>query len=223
MGLSNRNITDFNREYEFKLWLREEEELRKPRKGAVVKSILFYGFLLAMVTAAFFFSNTQGGKQIGPFAYNNVLSESMQSVYPKGSLVVSWAVKSVDELSAGLADGTDIVFLKEDGQIVVHRIIEIMDNYEDSGLTAFRTQGVENDLPDSWVTYAGNVVGKVIWHLPYLGGVLAFIADNLLWVILSIVVIFSIIALLRFVFGKEDTPQSADGIVNNQQAEREKQ
>ena len=204
-GDSIRNANDFNREYMYRIWCGEVEAADKPRKGAVIKSVVFYAVLLAMIVLAFFYSgSSEPGKRFGSFAYNTVLSDSMQSVYPEGSLITSWAIKPGEPLKAGLEDGTDIVFLREGGATVVHRIIEIMEDYGDSGQRAFRTQGVDNPIPDTWITYEGNVIGRVTWHLPYAGNILAAIGANILWVVLIIAALILILTLFKTALKRQE-------------------
>ena len=204
-----RTVCDFNREYYYKLWQEEVAAMSKPRKGATIKSAVFYSVLLILVMLAFFYSgNRDPGKSFGPFAYNTVLTTSMQSVYPQGSLITSWEIGPNEQLSTGLYNGTDIVFVNENGQVIVHRIIEIMENYEETGQRVFRTQGVENPDPDPWLTGEINVIGRVTWHAPVVGGVMAMISANVLWVVLIIVVLSVLITLLQVVFRKEPMPVS---------------
>jgi signal peptidase len=199
-----RDANDFNQEYMYRCWQEEIEAAGQPQKGAAVKSIAFYGILIIMVTMAFFYStNSDPGKRFGAFSYNTVLTSSMQSVYPQGSLITSWAIKEGEPLQAGLGNGDDIVFVKEDETVVVHRIIEIMTDYEDTGQRAFKTQGVDNPTPDSWITYEGNVIGKVTWHVPYVGQGLLFISDNIMLVVGAIVAIAVLLALWQAALKKE--------------------
>jgi signal peptidase I len=200
-----RTVKDFNKEYLYRCWLEETKNAGRSTKGAAVKNILFYSALAVMVLLAFFYSgNRQPGKRFGPFAYNVVLTTSMNSVYPQGSLITSWAVKQNEPLEAGLANGTDIVFIKDDeGTVVVHRIIEIMEDYENSGQRAFRTQGVDNPSPDTWITYEGNVVGRVTGHVPYLGAVMMLVAENIFYVVGGIAVLAVLFALWKAALKKE--------------------
>jgi signal peptidase len=203
--VSVRTANDFNKEYLYGVWRAELEAANQPRKGQAVRNAVFYAALLGMVLFAFFYSGEENtGKSFGPFAYSRVLTGSMQSVYPKGSLITSWAVKPDEPLKAGLADGTDIVFTKEDGTTVVHRVIEIFDDYEDTGMRAFRTQGVDNPEPDAWITGEINVIGRVTWHVPYVGDALAFVAENIVWVAAILVVLFVIGTMLSFALRKEN-------------------
>jgi len=200
-----RTISDFNREYLYRCWVEEVEAARRPQKGRIIKSAAFYLMLTTVVLLAFFYAgNDEQGKRFGPFSYHVVLTNSMQSAYPQGSLIFSWAIRPGDSLAAGLAGGDDIVFVKEDGMLVVHRIIEVMPNYENSGMRAFKTQGTESALPDSWITFEGNVVGRVMGHIPVVGNFLIIIADNILWMVAIIIVICVIITLLKIAFAKEE-------------------
>jgi signal peptidase len=199
-----RTANDFNREYMFRNWIGETTISKQSPKGKPIKTAIFYTLLISAVLLAFFYSGSKGsGKTFGPFAYYTVLTTSMQDVYPQGSLVTSWAVKPNEPLQAGLESGSDIIFAKDDQTIVVHRIVEIMEDYEESGYRAFRTQGVNNPNPDTWITYEGNVIGRVTWHLPYAGNTLAMIAENLLWVIAGVVLLAFIATLLKVVFKKD--------------------
>jgi signal peptidase I, archaeal type len=201
----HRTINDFNREYLYKTWVEETEENRRPKRGSAIKSIAFYGALIAMILLAFFYSGSRdGAKRFGPFSYNTVLTGSMQSVYPQGSLITSWEIKKGEPLKAGLENGDDIVFVRENGDVIVHRIIEIIDNYEDTGQRAFITQGVNNSAPDNWITFEGNVIGRVTWHVPYVGNILQMISQNILIFIGIIVLITVILTLWKSVFKKEE-------------------
>lgn len=193
-----KTLTEFNRDYEYKAM---KKMFSSKPKGSPLKAAIFYAFLIIMVVLAFIYSgNEDAGKRFGPFSYNSVLSDSMDSVYPRGSLVASWELKPNEELKTGLDGGDDIVFVTKEGKVIVHRILEIKDDYEDSGQRGFVTQGVENPNPDASVTYEGNVVGKVIWNVPYIGGILGFIADHILYIGIGILGLFIIMGLLKAAF-----------------------
>jgi signal peptidase len=199
-----RTVEDFNREYLFEVWVAEEEEAARPRKGAAARNALFYLALAALVLLALFYSgNDSSAKRFGPFAYNTVVSGSMRSVYPKGSLITSWAVKPGEPLRAGLENGSDIVFVTAGERVVVHRVIEIVEDYEDSGQRGFRTQGVDNPSPDNWVIFEANIIGRVTWHVPYVGTAMAFVAQYVLWIIGLFAAICVIFLFWRYAFSKE--------------------
>ncbi len=198
-------LIEFNKQYDYLCFQEELEAEQKTTKGSIVKDTIFYGILVTAIIFAFIYSkNDEAGKRFGPFAYNTVLTGSMQSVYPKGSLVLSWALKPNEQLRTGLDIGDDIVFLIKGDTTVVHRILNITENYEDSGQRMFTTQGVENPAPDDYITYEDNVLGRVIFHIPYLGAMLAFIAEKMIWFIAGTIILFALSALLRIVFSDDD-------------------
>ena len=197
-----RTILDFNAEYSYNLWRCEMEKGKgKSSKRSVVKTVLFYLILVGLVLSAYIVVNSrESGKILGPYALSSVLTYSMDSVYPKGSLVVSKALEPEEPLAAGLDIGEDIVFTRSDGESVVHRIIGIEQDEEEAGKRYFFTQGVDNPEPDRESVHEDNVIGKVVWHMPGAGDVLLFISDNLLWIASGVVGFFILIALLKYLF-----------------------
>ena len=93
-----------------------------------------------------------------------VLSGSMGSVYPTGSLIY---VSDVDP--AALQVNDIITFRLKDGTIATHRIIEIVPDEEDSATLRFRTKGDKNDIADGALVAFEDVVGKPVFGIPYLG------------------------------------------------------
>ena len=145
----------------------------KRRIGRTVSAILFYGLLLCLVGGAFLLS--QGDKRpVFGYSFMNVITGSMQSVYPVGSLVV---VKEVD--SGAIRIGDDITFARKDETAVTHRVIDITEDYEGTGERGFETQGVDNDAPDFEIVRAVNVVGVVKTHVPKVGQWLEWLRGNL--------------------------------------------
>ena len=197
-----RDITDFNAEYAYKLWCKEREEALKPKKGSVLKSVLFYTFIIGLVLFAYLYSQGGGSKKLfGAYTMSNVITDSMRSVYPVGTLVVSRELEPNEPLSAGLAGGDDIVFSLDD-KFIVHRIIDIVDDPE-AGMRAFYTQGVDNPEPDRSVTYEDQIVGKVIWHMAGAGETLLFVSENIIFIVAAIVGVFLLIILLRMLFHRK--------------------
>ena len=65
----------------------------------------------------------------------------------------------------------------ENGQpdFITHRVVEVIET-DDGHL--FRTKGDANNAPDRQAVAAADVVGRVFFHLPYLGHALAFTTTN---------------------------------------------
>ena len=98
-----------------------------------------------------------------------VQSGSMEPDYHVGSLVY---VKPMD--STKLVVGDVITFRLSGSTLATHRIMEVV---EQDGEMAFRTKGDANDHPDNGLVKPSSVVGKVMFSVPYLGYVTAYIQN----------------------------------------------
>lgn len=90
-----------------------------------------------------------------------VLSSSMEPAYHTGSVIY---VRNTppDELEAG-----DVITFRLTGDsVATHRIVEVIGEGEQ---VRFRTKGDANDTADGGYIPAENVVGKVVFTLPFLG------------------------------------------------------
>lgn len=175
----------------------KEPEPKKKKKNKVISiilDILFYALLVALVAgAALFARQNQAQKNDGGifgYSYYQVLTTSMQSEIPQGSLVL--VHQGTDDIQVG----DDITFMVSETDVATHRCIEIVDDYNGTGMKAFNTQGVDNPHPDGH-TMENNVIGKVVFHVPYLGKILALIADNLVWFVIGMVSVMVLISALR--------------------------
>ncbi|MDD3360432.1 MAG: signal peptidase I [Hespellia sp.] len=158
-----------------------QEKKSVATKASLASDIIFYVALVAMVLCAVLFSkNGLGNNSLAGYQYFEVLTTSMQSVYPRGSLVLVKAVNS-DRLEVG----DDITFYRNSSTSVTHRIIEIQENYDGNGSKGFITKGVENADPDSGVVDEKNIVGKVIYSIPKVGATISWLGENL-WVLIAV-------------------------------------
>lgn len=96
-----------------------------------------------------------------------VQSGSMEPAYPVGALVY---VKETD--ASKLEAGDVITFEMGGGVRGTHRIIEVV---EENGTPAFRTKGDANEIADSSLVAASDLVGKVIFSIPNLGFLVSYI------------------------------------------------
>jgi len=94
----------------------------------------------------------------------SVLSGSMESVYPTGSLIY---IKDADP--AKLEVGDTITFKMESGIIATHRIIELVPDETDPAVIRFRTKGDENEIADGSLVEYDSVIGKPVFCIPLLG------------------------------------------------------
>jgi len=110
-----------------------------------------------------------GLKLFGLTPYS-VLSGSMESVYPTGSLIY---VKDVDP--ATLEVGDVITFQLAGETVATHRIIELVPDEADPETVRFRTKGDENEVVDGALVEYGNVIGQPVFCIPMLGFLAVYI------------------------------------------------
>jgi len=102
-----------------------------------------------------------------------IYSGSMVPAIPVGSVVVA---PSVDASDVEVGDVITFSTLAGEDKIVTHRVYEVVPN---DGLPMFRTAGDANAAPDGNAVLAENVIGKVWFHLPYLGYLSAYVRSSL--------------------------------------------
>ena len=170
---------------------------KKGRAGKIIGEVVFYGLLLLLIVAALFVRTTSDGapKSLAGYSGMIVLTESMQSEIPKGSLVIA---QQVDPETLQIGD--DITYMANQTTSVTHRIVGINENYENTGQRAFQTQGIMNDQPDSQPVPAVNVVGKVVFHSETLGVVASFIGSYWPLLLFAQAVVFVLIYVLGRIF-----------------------
>jgi len=151
------------------------KQVNKTRR--FITTALFYGLLFCLIGGAFFIS--QGTKMpIFGYSFMNVLTGSMQRELPQGSMIV---IKQVDPNTIQI--GNDITYMQDTDTAVTHRVIGIIENYENSGARGFETKGIENTVPDFEIVSAVNVVGVVKYHIPRVGAWLEWLRNNLILVL----------------------------------------
>ena len=97
-----------------------------------------------------------------------VQTESMQSSYPKGSLVGVWKVDPED-----ISEGDVISFVVSTDAVVTHRVVR-----NDTVNSEIYTKGDENDSEDSEPVAYENVLGKAVFCIPYVGYAVLFMKGN---------------------------------------------
>lgn len=146
----------------------------KAAKTNRVKAIWFYGvlFLLGLLILSLPQNQTSPRSVFGYSIYT-VWSGSMRSEMPEGSLIIT-RYMSPEEIQIG----DDVTYLRKDLKTVTHRVIEIHENYMDSGVRGFRTKGIDNPKPDDRIVHAENVLGVVVFHFAGAGMVLEYVRQN---------------------------------------------
>lgn len=93
-----------------------------------------------------------------------VLTSSMEPVYPAGTLVV---VKPTPPREIGIGDVLTYQLRSGEPILVTHRVIAIANNPD--GTRLFTTKGDANDVADADPVMEVQVVGTVMYAIPYMG------------------------------------------------------
>ena len=180
------------------IWSREPEPERGQEKtGGVWKTVsnaVFYAVLALIVVGAVIFSDQSNGRPFFGFSYFEVLSGSMESVIPRGSLVIAQHVPA-----AGIRPGDIVTFINSNEESITHGVLRVIPNFDGNGTLGFQTKGTDNPLPDEDIVGAGNVIGVVKLHVKGLGFPLRYVKDNIRYVFLfSILILLASIAVRVF-------------------------
>jgi len=185
----------------------KETDTTPQKKGSRIRSgiasLLFYILLAAALVGIFLVGSTADGspRNLLGFSAMTVLTRSMQSEIPQNSIILT---RHVDPTTIQVGD--DITYLMQNNTTITHRVIGIHENYENSGMRGFETQGLMNENPDAEIVLAVNVIGRVIFHSLIIGRVILFIRANVfLIVILGVLAIALSISLRFWLTGRKDT------------------
>ena len=164
-----------------------------------ILDILFYLVLVLMVVGAIIFSQEAlGNRTIGGRHFYEVTSTSMQSVYPKGSIVF---VRNIEPNA--LMVGDDIAFPNEDNEIIISHITEIKEEPDETNNQVFVTVGVDELAENSELVPANKVMGKVAGSIPFAGMIFNWVGNNL-WISFAVLGVILLVTLCVKIFGRKD-------------------
>jgi signal peptidase len=132
----------------------------------VAENLGFTFIMLFMIAAVLTFLAPHFGWRV-----DTVYSSSMEPELKVGGLVITRPVAG-----ESIEVGNIITFYSPlNQQLTSHKVIAV----EEGSPPYFRTKGDANEDGDSFLVPAQNVVGKVCFHIPYLGYVVHFIKTPL--------------------------------------------
>jgi len=143
------------------LWLEIRGNLAIGRSVKIVSGLL----LVALISLIFF---VLLAPHFG-FTFLTIMGDSMAPVLPAGSVTLVQPVESSD-IQIG-----DIIAYKsgsETSPLVTHRVIALI--YGEESLS-FQTSGDANEKPDRNLVSASKVIGKVVFHIPFIGFIMHFV------------------------------------------------
>ena len=171
--------------------------MEQPDKSAgikiisVIRTIIVYLLAIGIVIGAIMFAVSKSpAKSFFGYRYYTVLTPSMEPEYSVGDLVfVSLGDKD------NIKEGDVITFnpSKDSTAYLTHRVTKVIENYENTGVTCFKTKGDANKDEDSFLIESDRVIGKVKFSVPKVGYIIRFV--QLKWYIVLPLVIMLIILL----------------------------
>ncbi|MCS7120634.1 MAG: signal peptidase I [Nitrososphaerota archaeon] len=143
-----------------------------------------------------------------PYPLQTPISGSMEPTLKVGDLLIVKGVNAEDIVAAPKPTGDIIVFKKPGSpeELVVHRAVQ---KYMVGGKWYFRTQGDNNPYMDPWVVSEDQIVGKVIFSIPYLGYVKIYLGTPL-GMIINIILIILLLILENMTLSKRMKEESED-------------
>lgn len=152
------------------------------------------------------------GVRLVGFTPYTVLSGSMEPTYHVGSIIY---VSKIQPTDLKLMD--PVTYRSENGIVVTHRIIEIL-NPNDPEKLAFRLKGDANEIPDGAPIPASALLGKPLFSIPYLGYLSVFMKKP---AGLSVIVGICALAVLSSVLAEKPSQAQEEAGEASEEAEQE--
>ena len=128
---------------------------------------------LLLAVAALLFVFLAVGPRTGSYRTMTVVSGSMGSAYPKGSLLVATPERVHD-----VQTGDVISFYPPEGErrVVTHRVVRVLPDAEGTGQPVVETKGDANAAVDPWqARLEGDTAWRARFAIPYAGYALRFL------------------------------------------------
>ena len=140
------------------------------RAMRILSTIFTTTFILIFLLTLYFAINSRNadGVRFGPYIFLHVLSGSMEPTIRTGSLMLIKEVAAFEQLATG--DIVTYLPIVDRNALLTHRIISI-----DSNLQQFITRGDANETDDQHPVRFGQVAGRYVFAVPFLGALSSFL------------------------------------------------
>ena len=115
-----------------------------------------------------------------------VISDSMEPRLSKNDIIIVKKGYPNDKFKVG----NIITYKRKDGEIITHRIKEIISSNLQN---AYITQGDNNETPDEDVVTYEMIIGKVIYTMPNFGNILKLLKNKVFFILCIIVLVLIIL------------------------------
>ena len=168
-----------------------------------VANLAFMSLLLGLVAIL-------AANRLWKLDFRTVLSGSMERTIPVGSVVVVRPVKT-----ATIRPGDVVTFKlpEKPSLIVTHRVVEAF--APAGGTDTFRTKGDANASEDLELVPAQNVLGRAVFHVPYVGYLAQFARSRPGWLLLMvapafILVLIELVSVLKTIWATDKQPKARE-------------
>jgi len=174
----------------------------------IIETIVLYILSAIVIVGAVLFAvNTSPNKSIFGYRYYTVLTESMSPNYNVGDVVIVH-IEDADTISVG-----DVITFNPSSDseaYLTHRVTEKLQNYENSGVTCFKTKGDANSDEDGFLIDERRVVGRVTAGIPKIGYIIRFIQLRWYFTAAIVIMVIVLIKMLKayFSLSEEDSNES---------------
>lgn len=176
----------------------------------IVRKIIVYLFCAAIIIAALLFASSKTpNKTLFGYRYYTVITPSMTPAYCVGDMVLVKVVPA-DQIEVG-----DVITFNpssDSNAYLTHRVTQKLPDYQNTGVTCFRTKGDANDTEDSFRVDESRVIGKVTLRVPKLGYVIRFVQLRWYYILPLAVMLWLSLHLMKQYFKpqQEETPDQPD-------------
>ncbi len=204
-------------------------EMSTVKKAAsIVISVVMWIIILVAALFAFTTLATKDDGSVSSlagFTPLTVQSESMAPTFDQDDLII---IKQCDPSTLEVGDiVTFHAIIDNQYALNTHRIISIN---EVNGLNSYTTKGDNNELADQHVIADGDIVGKYVGKIPYMGKVIGFLSST--WGFLVVIVLPMLLFFIYQVYhlvivgmnlkravAEEDRLKQAEAIVDNEDSQ----
>jgi len=148
----------------------------------IIKKLLFI-LLIVMLYNMFLITKStlepSGAKEIFGYKAYIITTDSMKPTIKRGDVII------VDPVAEGKLMLDDIITIKKAGEIITHRIVEIKSEEQ----TEYITKGDNNAIQDSETVTYGQIQGKEVLRIPFLGSIILMLQNKIYIILIGTMII----------------------------------
>jgi predicted RecA/RadA family phage recombinase len=169
----------------------ETEKIAKKRKILSIISNIAFFFCVAIIIGLTVLAVTSGDVAIKVFglSYYSVTEGKSGNAKPAGAFVLSSKVSQAE-----IKIGDKITYLTSDRKAATNEIINIIDDYDESGYPAF---GVDVESLDTNIVPFSRILGEEVFTVTGFGSFLLFISNNIWIMFIALVAVVFISYLIK--------------------------